>query len=173
MVLFWGWSKSWCNFFEMEEVQPYVESWAGGGPTAGPGGFSPSCPANTDNRLQGKPLHCAFPPPPPKILVLWSCEKPPPPSGTWPQTAVPLTIIQGRTKVHRAGCREPGYTPHSTSHIELPPLLQLSDRFFPYSAIGTDAVLSLDEHTSLSTSEVSTSQPHGSGQDAWWSLQSW
>ncbi|KAF1464383.1 Exostosin-1a, partial [Pygoscelis antarcticus] len=30
----------------------------------------------------------------------------------------------------------------------------LSDRFFPYTAIQTDAVLSLDEHTSLSTSEV-------------------
>ncbi|KAF1429013.1 Exostosin-1c, partial [Spheniscus humboldti] len=63
-----------------------------------------------------------------QILVLWSCEKPPPPSRKWPQTAVPLTIIQGRRK--------------------------LSDRFFPYTAIQTDAVLSLDEHTSLSTSEV-------------------
>uniref|UniRef100_A0A8B9RVU5 Exostosin-like 1 n=1 Tax=Accipiter nisus TaxID=211598 RepID=A0A8B9RVU5_9AVES len=63
-----------------------------------------------------------------QILVLWSCEKPPPPSGKWPQTTVPLTIIQGRGK--------------------------LSDRFFPYAAIQTDAVLSLDEHTSLSTSEV-------------------
>ncbi|KFR03464.1 Exostosin-1c, partial [Nipponia nippon] len=63
-----------------------------------------------------------------QILVLWSCEKPPPPSGKWPQTTVPLTIIQGRRK--------------------------LSDRFFPYAAIQTDAVLSLDEHTSLSTSEV-------------------
>ncbi|NXF50453.1 EXT1C protein, partial [Oceanites oceanicus] len=63
-----------------------------------------------------------------QILVLWSCEKPPPPSGKWPQTAVPLTVIQGRRK--------------------------LSDRFFPYTAIQTDAVLSLDEHTSLSTSEV-------------------
>ncbi|KAH0631208.1 hypothetical protein JD844_005425 [Phrynosoma platyrhinos] len=31
---------------------------------------------------------------------------------------------------------------------------QVSDRFLPYSAIETDAVLSLDEHTSLSTSEV-------------------
>ncbi|XP_074832630.1 exostosin-like 1 [Carettochelys insculpta] len=66
--------------------------------------------------------HCA------QILVLWSCEKPPPPPGKWPQTAVPLTVIHGRRRV--------------------------SDRFFPYSAIGTDAVLSLDEHTSLSTSEV-------------------
>ncbi|NXV96672.1 EXT1C protein, partial [Calonectris borealis] len=68
-----------------------------------------------------------------QILVLWSCEKPPPPSGKWPQTAVPLTIIQGGRKVRGAG---------------------LSDRFFPYAAIRTDAVLSLDEHTSLSTSEV-------------------
>ncbi|XP_067167453.1 exostosin-like 1 isoform X2 [Apteryx mantelli] len=63
-----------------------------------------------------------------QILVLWSCEKPPPPRGKWPQTAVPLTVIHGRTK--------------------------LSDRFFPYAAIQTDAVLSLDEHSSLSTSEV-------------------
>ncbi|NWR57152.1 EXT1C protein, partial [Bucorvus abyssinicus] len=63
-----------------------------------------------------------------QILVLWSCEKPPLPSGKWPQTTVPLTIIQGRGK--------------------------LSERFFPYAAIQTDAVLSLDEHTSLSTSEV-------------------
>ncbi|NWW44839.1 EXT1C protein, partial [Pedionomus torquatus] len=67
-----------------------------------------------------------------QILVLWSCEKPPPPSGKWPQTTVPLTIIQGRRKVRRTRI----------------------DRFFPYAAIQTDAVLSLDEHTSLSTSEV-------------------
>ncbi|NXA64645.1 EXT1C protein, partial [Mohoua ochrocephala] len=63
-----------------------------------------------------------------QIVVLWSCEKPPPPSGKWPQTTVPLTIIQGRR--------------------------QLSNRFFPFEAIQTDAVLSLDEDTSLSTSEV-------------------
>uniref|UniRef100_A0A663NA90 EXT1C protein n=1 Tax=Athene cunicularia TaxID=194338 RepID=A0A663NA90_ATHCN len=62
------------------------------------------------------------------IVVLWSCEKPPPPRGKWPQTTAPVTIVQGRGK--------------------------LSDRFFPYAAIQTDAVLSLDEHTSLSTSEV-------------------
>ncbi|XP_041273306.1 exostosin-like 1 isoform X2 [Onychostruthus taczanowskii] len=66
--------------------------------------------------------HCA------QIVVLWNCEKPPPPSGKWPQSSVPLTIIQGRRK--------------------------LSDRFFPFGAIQTDAVLSLDEDTSLSTSEV-------------------
>uniref|UniRef100_A0A663N8N3 Glycosyl transferase 64 domain-containing protein n=1 Tax=Athene cunicularia TaxID=194338 RepID=A0A663N8N3_ATHCN len=57
-----------------------------------------------------------------------NCEKPPPPRGKWPQTTAPVTIVQGRGK--------------------------LSDRFFPYAAIQTDAVLSLDEHTSLSTSEV-------------------
>ncbi|KAK2518677.1 Extl1 [Columba guinea] len=34
-----------------------------------------------------------------QILVLWSCEKPPPPSGKWPQTSVPLSIIQGQGKV--------------------------------------------------------------------------
>ncbi|NWS06131.1 EXT1C protein, partial [Motacilla alba] len=63
-----------------------------------------------------------------QIVVLWSCEKPPPPSGKWPQSSVPLTVIQGRRK--------------------------LSERFFPFGAIQTDAVLSLDEDTSLSTSEV-------------------
>ncbi|NXX74756.1 EXT1C protein, partial [Urocolius indicus] len=62
-----------------------------------------------------------------QILVLWNWEKPPP-RGQWPQTTVPLTIVQGRGK--------------------------LSDRFFPYEAIQTDAVLSLDEHIHLSTSEV-------------------
>uniref|UniRef100_A0A8C6XAU5 Exostosin-like 1 n=1 Tax=Naja naja TaxID=35670 RepID=A0A8C6XAU5_NAJNA len=61
-----------------------------------------------------------------KILVLWSCEKPPP--QKWPPTTVPLTVILSSNKV--------------------------SERFLPYSAIGTDAVLSLDEYASLSTSEV-------------------
>ncbi|XP_051844125.1 LOW QUALITY PROTEIN: exostosin-like 1 [Antechinus flavipes] len=66
--------------------------------------------------------HCA------QILVLWSSDNPPPAQGKWPQTAVPLVIIEGRKKK--------------------------SDRFFPYGTIGTDAVLSLDAHSSLSTSEV-------------------
>ncbi|KAM5269832.1 exostosin-like 1 isoform 3-T3 [Hipposideros larvatus] len=61
-----------------------------------------------------------------EILVLWSSEKPPPPR--WPETAVPLIVMKGPRKV--------------------------SDRFFPYSAISTDAILSLDAHSSLSTSEV-------------------
>ncbi|NXE70603.1 EXT1C protein, partial [Calcarius ornatus] len=65
---------------------------------------------------------------PSQIVVLWSCEKPPPPSGKWPQSSVPVTIVRGRR--------------------------ELSDRFFPFGAIQTDAVLSLDEDSSLSTSEV-------------------
>ncbi|XP_012295641.2 exostosin-like 1 isoform X3 [Aotus nancymaae] len=64
--------------------------------------------------------HCA------QILVLWSNERPLP--SRWTETAVPLTVIDGRRKV--------------------------SDRFFPYSTIRTDAILSLDAHSSLSTSEV-------------------
>ncbi|XP_012578073.1 PREDICTED: exostosin-like 1 isoform X1 [Condylura cristata] len=64
--------------------------------------------------------HCA------QILVLWSSERPPPPR--WPETAVPLTVIDAHKKV--------------------------SDRFFPFSAISTNAILSLDAHSSLSTSEV-------------------
>nr|XP_019569339.1 PREDICTED: exostosin-like 1 isoform X5 [Rhinolophus sinicus] len=61
-----------------------------------------------------------------EILVLWSSEKPPTPR--WPETAVPVIVMEGPRKV--------------------------SDRFFPYSAIHTDAILSLDAHSSLSTSEV-------------------
>ncbi|NWZ87124.1 EXT1C protein, partial [Poecile atricapillus] len=92
-----------------------------------------------------------------QIVVLWSCEKAPPPSGKWPQSTVPLTIIQGRRKVRgegpgtRAGSRSS--RPRAQPHLcVLPP--QLSERFFPFEAIQTDAVLSLDEDTSLSTSEV-------------------
>ncbi|XP_055979154.1 exostosin-like 1 isoform X1 [Sorex fumeus] len=64
--------------------------------------------------------HCA------QILVFWSSEMPPP--LEWPETAVPLTVINGPRKV--------------------------SERFLPYSAINTDAILSLDAHSTLSTSEV-------------------
>ncbi|XP_007934072.1 exostosin-like 1 [Orycteropus afer afer] len=66
--------------------------------------------------------HCA------QILVLWSSERPPPPRGKWPETAIPLTVIEGHRKV--------------------------SDRFFPHSVISTDAILSLDAQSSLSTNEV-------------------
>ncbi|XP_065383277.1 exostosin-like 1 isoform X2 [Macaca fascicularis] len=61
-----------------------------------------------------------------RILVLWSNERPLP--SSWPETAMPLTVIDGHRKV--------------------------SDRFFPYSTIRTDAILSLDARSSLSTSEV-------------------
>uniref|UniRef100_A0A8C0Q6M1 Exostosin-like 1 n=1 Tax=Canis lupus familiaris TaxID=9615 RepID=A0A8C0Q6M1_CANLF len=61
-----------------------------------------------------------------QILVLWSSEKPLPPR--WPKTTVPLTVLAGQRKV--------------------------SDRFFPHRAISTDAILSLDAHSSLTTSEV-------------------
>ncbi|XP_045155049.1 exostosin-like 1 isoform X2 [Echinops telfairi] len=66
--------------------------------------------------------HCA------QVLILWSSERPPPPRGKWPETAVPLTVMEGHRKA--------------------------SDRFFPHSTINTDAILSLDAHCSLSTSEV-------------------
>uniref|UniRef100_A0A8D2CKD6 Exostosin-like 1 n=1 Tax=Sciurus vulgaris TaxID=55149 RepID=A0A8D2CKD6_SCIVU len=64
--------------------------------------------------------HCA------QILVLWSSDRPVP--SRWPETAVPLTVIEGHRKV--------------------------SDRFFPYSAVSTEAILSLQGHVGLSTSEV-------------------
>ncbi|OWK54110.1 Exostosin-1c [Lonchura striata] len=56
-----------------------------------------------------------------------------------------------RASEHRPG-QEEEQAPHGTNLPLLPP--QLSDRFFPFGAIQTDAVLSLDEDTSLSTSEV-------------------
>lgn len=94
-----------------------------------------------------------------QIVVLWSCEKPPPPSGKWPQSSVPLTIVQGSRKVRGAGGgKDLGHgqgsgtaTPRHRPVLRPP---QLSQRFFPFEAIQTDAVLSLDEDTSLSTSEV-------------------
>ncbi|XP_027255436.1 exostosin-like 1 isoform X2 [Cricetulus griseus] len=61
-----------------------------------------------------------------QILILWSSEKPPP--DRWPETTVPLTVIEGRRKA--------------------------SDRFFPYGDISTNVILSLDAHSTLSTSEV-------------------
>ncbi|KAG7257105.1 hypothetical protein CRUP_010632 [Coryphaenoides rupestris] len=65
-----------------------------------------------------------------QIVVLWSCDKPLPPSSKWPPTtSVPLTVIEGRSK-------------------------SMSSRFFPYDVILTDAILSLDEDSVLSTNEV-------------------
>ncbi|XP_076128101.1 exostosin-1 [Alosa pseudoharengus] len=64
-----------------------------------------------------------------QILVLWNCDKPLPPKSKWPSTSVPITVIEGERKT-------------------------MSSRFFPHDVILTDAVLSLDEDSVLSTNEV-------------------
>ncbi|XP_062265816.1 exostosin-1b [Platichthys flesus] len=64
-----------------------------------------------------------------QIIVLWNCDKPLPAKQRWPATSVPVIVIEGENKV-------------------------MSSRFLPYETIGTDAVLSLDEDTVLSTTEV-------------------
>uniref|UniRef100_A0A8B9RMJ9 Exostosin glycosyltransferase 1b n=1 Tax=Astyanax mexicanus TaxID=7994 RepID=A0A8B9RMJ9_ASTMX len=64
-----------------------------------------------------------------QIIVLWNCDKPLPAKHRWPATTVPVIVIEGENKV-------------------------MSSRFQPYESIITDAVLSLDEDTVLSTTEV-------------------
>ncbi|KAM4631179.1 exostosin-1b [Polymixia lowei] len=64
-----------------------------------------------------------------QIIVLWNCDKPLPAKHRWPATSVPVIVIEGENKV-------------------------MSGRFLPYETIVTDAVLSLDEDTVLSTTEV-------------------
>ncbi|KAK7886614.1 hypothetical protein WMY93_026235 [Mugilogobius chulae] len=64
-----------------------------------------------------------------QVIVLWNCDKPLPAKQRWPATAVPVIVIEGENKV-------------------------ISSRFLPYDTIPTDAVLSLDEDTVLSTTEV-------------------
>ncbi|TWW65760.1 Exostosin-1b [Takifugu flavidus] len=64
-----------------------------------------------------------------QIVVLWNCDKPLPAKHRWPATSVPVIVIEGENKV-------------------------MSSRFLPYETIVTDAVLSLDEDTVLSTTEV-------------------
>lgn len=64
-----------------------------------------------------------------QIIVLWNCDKPLVPKNKWPSTRMPLIVIKGGRKT-------------------------MSSRFFPYDVITTDAVLSLDEDTVLSTNEV-------------------
>ncbi|XP_072548522.1 exostosin-1a [Salminus brasiliensis] len=64
-----------------------------------------------------------------QIIVLWNCDKPLPAKHRWPATSQPVVVIEGESKV-------------------------MSSRFLPYSSIVTDAVLSLDEDTVLSTTEV-------------------
>nr|XP_014343012.1 PREDICTED: exostosin-1 [Latimeria chalumnae] len=64
-----------------------------------------------------------------QIIVLWNCDKPLPAKHRWPATSVPVVVIEGASKV-------------------------MSSRFLPYDNIATDAILSLDEDTVLSTTEV-------------------
>uniref|UniRef100_A0A4W3I5K7 N-acetylglucosaminyl-proteoglycan 4-beta-glucuronosyltransferase n=1 Tax=Callorhinchus milii TaxID=7868 RepID=A0A4W3I5K7_CALMI len=64
-----------------------------------------------------------------QVIVLWDCDKPLPAKHRWPSTAVPVLVIEGENKV-------------------------MSSRFLPYDSISTDAILSLDEDTVLSTTEV-------------------
>ncbi|XP_055766577.1 exostosin-1a-like [Salvelinus fontinalis] len=64
-----------------------------------------------------------------QVIVLWNCDKPLPAKHRWPATSVPVLVIDGESKV-------------------------MSSRFLPYDTIPTDAVLSLDEDTVLSTTEV-------------------
>ncbi|KAM9436190.1 exostosin-1a isoform 2-T2 [Clarias gariepinus] len=64
-----------------------------------------------------------------QIIILWNCDKPLPAKQRWPATSQPVVVIEGESKV-------------------------MSSRFLPYSTIVTDAVLSLDEDTVLSTTEV-------------------
>ncbi|XP_051991958.1 LOW QUALITY PROTEIN: exostosin-1b-like [Xyrauchen texanus] len=64
-----------------------------------------------------------------QIIVLWNCDKPLPAKHRWPPTSVPIIVIEGESKV-------------------------MSSRFQPYDSIITDTVLSLDEDTVLSTTEV-------------------
>lgn len=78
------------------------------------GGSLAKCPPDT-------PQPCFFTPPL-QILVLWNCEKPPPPTEKWPQIAVPLTVIEGRRKVRGAGMRgEPGTHPGAQPKLNFPP----------------------------------------------------
>uniref|UniRef100_A0A665TGB5 Exostosin-1a-like n=1 Tax=Echeneis naucrates TaxID=173247 RepID=A0A665TGB5_ECHNA len=60
---------------------------------------------------------------------LWNCDKPLPAKYRWPTPSVPVIVIEGESKV-------------------------IGSRFLPYDTIPTDAVLSLDEDTVLSTTEV-------------------
>uniref|UniRef100_A0A8C7XD40 Exostosin glycosyltransferase 1a n=1 Tax=Oryzias sinensis TaxID=183150 RepID=A0A8C7XD40_9TELE len=64
-----------------------------------------------------------------QVIVLWNSDKPLPAKHRWPVTSAPISVIEGESKV-------------------------INSRFLPYNTIPTDAVLSLDEDTVLSTTEV-------------------
>uniref|UniRef100_UPI00358DE891 exostosin-1b-like n=1 Tax=Myxine glutinosa TaxID=7769 RepID=UPI00358DE891 len=62
-----------------------------------------------------------------KIVLIWTCDKPP--LSRWTSNPTALTVIEAKNK-------------------------SMSARFFPYEAVQTDAILSLDEDSVLSTDEV-------------------
>lgn len=89
------------------------------------GGLSPANPNTPQGGSPGKPP-CGAPQPcfstPLQILVLWSCEEPPPPLEKWPQITVPLSVIEGRREVRGAGTRlEPGIQPGAHPKFNFPP----------------------------------------------------
>ncbi|XP_033640929.1 exostosin-1-like [Asterias rubens] len=64
-----------------------------------------------------------------QVIILWNVDRPLPPKSKWPTVSIPLTVIEGDAKT-------------------------TSSRFAPLAAIETDAILSLDSDTILSTDEV-------------------
>lgn len=65
-----------------------------------------------------------------KIVVIWNCDTPPPPSYQWPaDLGIPILV---KTKILRS----------------------VSARFYPYEEIETDAVFNLDEDSLLTTDEL-------------------
>lgn len=38
-----------------------------------------------------------------QVIVLWNCEKPLPAKHRWPATSVPVTVIEGESKVKTLG----------------------------------------------------------------------
>jgi len=66
-----------------------------------------------------------------KVLVVWNNQiKPPPPAPMWPKISKPLKVVQTRQN-------------------------KLSNRFYPYDEIETEAILALDDDiTMLTTDEI-------------------
>ncbi|MBN3302918.1 EXT1A protein, partial [Amia calva] len=87
-----------------------------------------------------------------QIIVLWNCDKPLPLKNKWPSTVVPITVIEGERKVGKLLVLDPSHNGHNFSPCLFPQTM--NGRFFPYDVILTDAILSLDEDTVLSTNEV-------------------
>ncbi|KAJ0061207.1 hypothetical protein NL108_013507 [Boleophthalmus pectinirostris] len=102
-----------------------------------------------------------------QIVVLWNCDKPLPQRNKWPSTSVPLSVVQGHNQQdlisvlgQRASMdarrKTSGHNRHQVGRgrMESRAMKMITSRFFPHDAIATDAVLSLDEDTVLSTNEV-------------------